>query len=68
MALELWQDSSSPFDDVFTAEEEAAILVTVLDSEGVLLSRHLHRGIDAADLPPRTVVRMDFAARPDGAL
>ena len=67
MALgQLWEDSSSPFEDVFAAEEEGGVLVTVLDSQGALLSRHLHRGIHAPDLPPRIVVRMDFTRDPDG--
>ena len=65
MALELWEDNRSPFDDVFKAEERG-LWVTVLDSQGVLLSRQLHRGIHAPDLPPRTVVRMDFTKDPDG--
>ena len=67
MALELWEDSSSPFEDVFKAEERG-LLVTVLDSQGALLSRHLHRGIKAPDLPARTVVRMDFTKDHDGDL
>ena len=66
MALELWEDSGSPFEGVFAAEEESGILVTVLDSTGALLSRQLHRGIEAPDLPPRIVVRMDFTKDPDG--
>ena len=61
----LWEDSRSPFEDVFTAEERG-LRVTVLDSRGALLSRHLHRGIDASGLPPRIVVRMDFTKDPDG--
>ena len=65
MALALWEDRSSPFADVFAAEERG-LLVTVLDSEGALLSRQLHRGIDASGLPPRIVVRMDFTHRTDG--
>ena len=63
----LWEDRSSPFEGVFAAAEEGGILVTVLDSQGALLSRQLHRGIHAPDLPPRTVVRMDFTHDADGA-
>ena len=66
MALGIWEDGGSSFEGVFAAEEEGGILVTVLDSKGALLSRQLHRGIDASDLPPRTVVRMDFTKDPDG--
>ena len=65
MALELWEDSGSPFERVFTADERG-LSVTVLDSRGVRLSRQLHRGIHAPDLSPRTVVRMDFTKDPDG--
>ena len=65
MALALWEDSSSPFEDVFKADERG-LRVTVLDSRGVRLSRQLHRGIDTSSLPPRTVIRMDFTASQDG--
>ena len=68
MAIALWEDGGSPFEGVFAAEEESGIVVTVLDSEGALLSRQLHRGIHAPDLPPRIVVRMDFTKDPDGDL
>ena len=67
MALELWEDNRLPFEDVFKADERG-LWVTVLDSRGVRLSRQLHRGIDAAGLPPRIVVRMDFTKNPDGDL
>ena len=65
MAIELWEDGRSPFEDVFAAEARG-LLVTVLDSVGALLSRQQHRGIDASDLPPRAVVRMDFTEDADG--
>ena len=64
----LWPVGRSPFEDAFAAEEQRGLLVTVLDSRGVLLSRQLQRGIKAPDLPPRTLVRMDFREREDGAL
>ena len=65
MALGLWEDSSSPFEDVFKADERG-LLVTVLDSKGAILSQQMHCGIDASGLPPRSVVRMDFTKDRDG--